>query len=86
MLKILENSKKLQMKKILNPNYDEGYLGYPKSSPDSAEFGEVGSGEELELRYALAPFTVTVVYRNSWIWARVVLILGGCFVAKGGRD
>ena len=37
--------KTLEIKKIPNPNYDEGYLGYLKSNPNSDDFGEVGSGE-----------------------------------------
>ena len=36
----------MYIKKIPNPNHDAGYLGYLRGSPNSDEFGEVGSGEE----------------------------------------
>ena len=48
LIKMLLNKRKtLEIKKIPNSHYDEGYLGKLKSSPNSAGFWAVGSGEEF---------------------------------------
>ena len=39
----------MEINEVLNPNYDEVHLRYPKSSPNSDEFWEVRSGKGLEL-------------------------------------
>ena len=62
------------MRSLTNSNYDEGYPRYLKSSPNSDDFAEVGSGEEFKLRHVLAPFKL--VFRNSRTWPGGVLCQG----------
>ena len=42
---LLKNRKTFEINEIPNPNYDEGYLRYLQSSPNSDAYGEARSGE-----------------------------------------
>ena len=45
--RILQLRNTCEINEIPRPSYDEGYLGYLKSSPISDSCWEVGSGEEF---------------------------------------
>ena len=62
-------------------NLPEAFVG--DLSPSSDEFGKVGLGEELELRYVLAPFKICIGKILDLGWGG--LISGGALL-NGGRD
>ena len=64
-----------KIKEIPNSYCDEGCPRLLKKSPNADGSLGVGSGEEVKLRYVLAPFTY--VSGKFWIWAGGVLIMGG---------
>ena len=70
----------LDISEMPNPNYDEDQFSYPKSSPSSAGFGEVRSGTEFLLQYALGLFKL--VFRIFWILANRVFVFPEDFVME----